>query len=134
MVRLPQNVIDALNRCKPFPLATCSKEGVPNVAYVGALKVLDDGTLLVANNFMKKTIANIEQNPVAAVVVWDPKSAESYQVKFAVEVVDSGEQFEEFKAGIKKKFPKFPVHSMLVLRPTEVYNSMHGDHAGERIV
>ncbi len=129
MVKLPKNVMDALVKCKPFPLATSSKDGVPNVAYVGAVKVLDDETLLIANNYMKKTLANLQENPVAAVAVWDPENKESYQIKFTVENVDSGELFEQFK----EEFKKYPVHSMLVLKPTEVYNSMRGKHAGERI-
>ncbi len=129
MVQLPKNVMDALEKCKPFPIATSSKDGVPNAGYVGAVKLLDNETLLVANNYMKKTLANIEENPIAAIVVWDAENKESYQVKFTVENVHSGELFEQFR----EEFKKYPVHSMLVMKPIEVYNSMRGKAAGERI-
>jgi hypothetical protein len=49
MVKMPAEVRETLEKQKPIPIATASKSGVPNVVYVGLLKIIDDETLMLAD-------------------------------------------------------------------------------------
>ena len=51
MVKMPAEVRETLEKQKPIPIATASKSGVPNVVFVGLLKIVDDETLMLADNF-----------------------------------------------------------------------------------
>ena len=46
MVKMPADVKETLEKQKPVPIATASKSGVPNVVFVGLLKIIDDETLM----------------------------------------------------------------------------------------
>ena len=56
-----------------------SKDGLPNVVPIGAVKFLDDETLLISDHYFGKTLANLRENPRIALAWWGEK--EGYQVK-----------------------------------------------------
>ncbi len=41
---MPTEVREVLQKQKPTPIATASKDGKPNVVYIGYLKILDEST------------------------------------------------------------------------------------------
>jgi predicted pyridoxine 5'-phosphate oxidase superfamily flavin-nucleotide-binding protein len=62
MVALPEKVIENINTWKGRArgvLATVSDAGVPNVVPVGAVMVKDPETILIGDNFFKKTAENV---------------------------------------------------------------------------
>jgi len=134
MVQLTEDLIEAFNALKVVPLATADKNGVPNVAPMGAKKVADPGTILIMNNFMQKTIENVKENPKAAVYLWGEGVKGCYQVKGDVEYVVSGEQFEAFRADVKARLPHVPALGMLKITVTDVYTCAPGPEAGDRIL
>ena len=73
-----------------FALATATKDGVPNVVPVGMLFVGEDGKVWLIDNFLKKTLKNITENPQVSFYVWNPEAKESYQVKGRAAVISSG--------------------------------------------
>ncbi len=48
------------------PMATASKEGVPNVAPMASVWLREEATLWICDNFMVKTLQNLQENPIAA--------------------------------------------------------------------
>ena len=52
-------------------LAT-SANGDVNVAPFAFKSILPDGRLVIANNFMQKTVANIRANEVVSISAYDP--------------------------------------------------------------
>ena len=67
MVKLTEEMVKSLENEVVF-LATASKEGIPNVSAMKAVKVLDSekGIVLIADNYMNKTLKNILENPKVA--------------------------------------------------------------------
>ena len=67
MVKLTEEMVKSLENEVVF-IATASKDGIPNVAAMRAVKVLDaeKGIVLIADNFMNKTLKNILENPKVA--------------------------------------------------------------------
>ena len=118
-------------------MATASARGVPNVVPIGAKKVLDDETIMISDQYFKKTLANIKENPQASLTFWDAKTAESYQIKGAVAIETSGRIFEETAAWIEEisRIGNIPMKSKgaLILTIREIYTSVPGPDAGTRI-
>ncbi|MCS3901462.1 pyridoxamine 5'-phosphate oxidase family protein [Methanococcus voltae] len=111
-------------------LATASKDGIPNVAPMGANIVVDDETLIISDNFMKKTIANIKENPVVAINVADCRAC-SLQFKGKAEYVVEGEYFELTKKWMAEKMPNIKPKGAVVIKFFEIYSVKPGDDAGK---
>ena len=68
MVKMPAEVRETLEKQKPIPIATASKAGVPNVVFVGLMKIIDDETIMLADNFFYKTAQNLAENPKISIL------------------------------------------------------------------
>ncbi len=116
-----------------FSLATSSADGIPNVVPVGFLFEGRDGSIWVIDNYMKKTLANVRENPKASFYIWQEGAKESYQVKCSVTVETSGEDYELAKEIAHKKREEFPAKTLLKLKPEEVYSVTPGPGAGRKL-
>ena len=54
MAQLPEAVKKAISKQEIFPVATSNQNQIPNVVYIKYLKVIDDETVLIADNFLNK--------------------------------------------------------------------------------
>lgn len=63
---------------------------MPNVAPIFWKFWYDDGTLLLLDNYMKTTKANIQAAGTASVSVWNAASGEAYQLKGTAEYLTQG--------------------------------------------
>lgn len=46
-------------------IATCDRDGVPNVAPIGSMRIVDEETVHVLQGFLPRTFGNLRQNPRA---------------------------------------------------------------------
>ena len=53
--------------------------------------------------FMQKTLANVKENPHAAIYLYDSESKKCLQVKGKIEVKTSGEEYEKMKKRVHEK-------------------------------
>ena len=118
MTRLPDNVIKAISKQETFPVATSNKDQVPNVVYITYLKVIDDQTVLIADNYLNKTRDNILSNGKIAFAVCDEEKG-SFQIKGTAERQTEGDMFEEVKKWVPDRLPKV---AAVVMKVEEVYN------------
>ena len=132
MVKVTEEIKESLKGTKIAFLATASKDGVPNVVPIGAFKFLDDGTLLISDQFFNKTLKNLQKNPRIALVWWGEKGG--FQVKADITIHTDGEIFRqnvEWVRGIKETLhPK----SAIVGKITDVYLIKSGPDAGKKIL
>ena len=120
MAKLPEAVRKAIDKQDVFSIATCSSDGIPNVVYVSWLKVIDEDTVLIADNYFDKTHSNILSNPKIAFVVRD-KDKGSFQVKGTIERLTDGPIFEEMQEWVRNDLPRV---AAVVLHVEEVYNGV----------
>ncbi|MBP2133270.1 putative pyridoxine 5'-phosphate oxidase superfamily flavin-nucleotide-binding protein [Methanomicrobium sp. W14] len=134
MVKVDEKIKDAFSKAKVIPLATASKDGVPNVAPMGAFYLKDEETLWILNNFMNKTAKNIGETKKAAVYLYGAGIKGCCQIKGDAHMEDSGEAYEEAKKMFLAKNPNLPAKSLLVIKITDVFNCMPGPEAGNKII
>lgn len=118
MVQLTDEVKKAMSKQNTFPVATSSQEGIPNVAYISYLKVIDDQTVLIADNFLHKTRDNILNNGKIAFTVLDEEKG-SFQIKGTAERLTEGAMFDEVQKWVDDKLPRV---AAVVMRVEDIYN------------
>ncbi|PWR70069.1 pyridoxamine 5'-phosphate oxidase family protein [Methanospirillum stamsii] len=134
MVALTQVMKEAFEALKVFPLATASKSGIPNVAPMGSVFLIDDETIWIGDNFMQKSLQNVLENPKAALYLYGPGAKGCFQIKADVTVKTSGDEHAKLKAMIQEKKPNLSVKSLLILKITDVFECMPGAEAGKKLL
>ena len=134
MVVLTEEIKSAFSTVKVFPVATASKDGVPNVVPIGFVELVDDETIWIADNFMKKTLANVLENPKISIYLWSPETKGCFQVKGTVEVKTSGPEFEKMQETVWSKMAQAPAKGLLVVKIQEVYQCAPGPDAGKHVL
>ena len=118
MAQLPDIVKEAILKQDVFPVATSNQDQVPNVVYIAYLKVIDDQTVLIADNYLNKTRDNISSNGKIAFAVPDEKKG-SFQIKGTAKRLTEGELFDEVQKWVPDKLPKV---AAVVMHVEEIYN------------
>ena len=133
MAKLTPEILDQMKKQKVYSVATASKDGVPNVVPVGMLIPQEDGSSWIIDNYFKKTLANMQENPKAAFYVWNPECTESWQIKGSLSIENSGPDYEAGAVYAKLINEKLPAKNLVKMTVDEVYYVTPGDHAGQKV-
>ncbi|NYB52848.1 MAG: pyridoxamine 5'-phosphate oxidase family protein [Methanobacteriaceae archaeon] len=128
---MSKEMMDAIEKDLVF-LATASSEGIPNVVPIGFARPIDNGSILIADNYMNKTRKNIEENPHVAIVTKDAKT-NPYQFKGTAEIFESGEIFDEVVEWALNVMTKLNPKAAIVVKVTEIYSVQPGPEAGKKV-
>ncbi|KUG14350.1 hypothetical protein ASZ90_016016 [hydrocarbon metagenome] len=134
MVALTPEMKEAFSSMKPYPVATASKSGVPNVVPMTQVWLEDDETVWIVDNFMVKTIANLKENPKASVYIYSSDQKSCFQLKGNVILHSSGKKFDTMKAKMKERNPNLPARTLVEMKITEVYQCWFGAAAGKKLL
>lgn len=132
MVKLTNEIKEALAATKTAYFATAAKDGTPNTVPIGAFKVLDDETMLISNQYFNKTLANMKENPKVALTFWGEKGG--FQIKGTVTIHTSGQIFTDDVAWVKSLKPTLVPKSAIIMKITGVYIIKPGPDAGKKIL
>ncbi len=118
MASLPEQVSKAWEeRNGPIVFSTVDKDGKPNSIYATCTSLYEQDTILVANNYFSKTIANILAGSRGS-VLFITQEGKSYQVKGGISYHTDGALFEDMK---KWNPARHPGHGVAALKVEEVY-------------
>lgn len=134
MVKLDEKMKTAFSKVKIFPVATASKDGIPNVVPIGFCLLVDDETIWIADNFMSKSLANLKENPNVAVYVWGPDTGGCFQIKGKAAIIESGEKFEKMKSIVHNAKPGLPAKTLIEVNISEVFQCAPGPGAGQKLL
>lgn len=132
MVTLTQEIRESLQGTKTYFLATSSKKGIPNVVPIAAVRLLDDGTMLISDQFFTKTLGNMKENPEIALSWWGEKGG--FQIKGTVTIHTDDEIFRQNIAWMKVAWPGFVPKSAVMVKITGVYAVKPGPEPGKKIL
>jgi adenylate cyclase len=126
-------VLDAIRPCLegavPAVIATCARDGTPNVSYISEVHYVDPHHVALSFQFFSKTRQNVIANPRATVVVIHPDSGA--QFKLAVHYLhteDSGPLFESMKAKLAGIASHTGMSGVFKLRGADVYRVDSVEH------
>jgi hypothetical protein len=79
----------------PASIATCDREGIPNVTYLSQVHYVDEGHIALSCQFFNKTKKNVVENRYASVELYDPQTIEMYRLRVRYEHAETeGPLFE----------------------------------------
>lgn len=133
MATITKEMQDMIARTRTPVVATASKDGKPNVVPITFTRVIADDEILLMDNYMNKTRANIEENPVVAITVWDVEQRLGYQFKGKARIETSGSLFKEGEQWVKSKRPQTNSRAAIIVRIEEIYLVGSGENAGKRV-
>ncbi|MBT8508316.1 pyridoxamine 5-phosphate oxidase [Methanomicrobiaceae archaeon CYW5] len=134
MAALTEEMKAAFATIKTFPVATAATDGWPNVVPIGFVELVDDETIWMADNFMKKTLANIKENPKVSLYVWGPETKGCFQIKGDVELKTEGPEFAKMQETVRSKMAQAPAKGLLIMKIRDVYTCTPGPRAGDRLL
>ncbi len=126
-----EEMMDAVEKNLVF-MATANQQGMPNVVPIGFARPLNENTILIVDNYMHKTIKNLEENPQLSLIIQDAKSF-PYQFKGTVEIFKSGKYFDEAVEWAQNVMSELEPKSAILFTVKEIYSVKPGPQAGEKI-
>ena len=129
---LTEEMKDAIEKDNVVFLATATPDGVPNVVPIGFARPIENETILIVDNFLKKTRKNLEDNPKASLVVRDASKA-PYQFKGSVEIVESGKYFDQAVDWATSVMSQLAPKAAVLLKVEEIYSVQPGPEAGKKV-
>jgi len=124
-----EDIRSCLEGVIPSVLATCARDGTPNVTYVSQVHFVDRHHVALSFQFFNKTRENILTNPNAAVFVLDPRSARRYLLTLRyLRTEASGPLFERMKANLAGIASHTGMSGVFKLQGSDVYEVVRIDH------
>lgn len=112
-------------------LATTSPDGIPNAVPIHCTDILADGRLMLVDNFMSKTLANLQSNPNVSISAW--KETTGYQFKGKAIIETSGANFDAGKEIVLKENPKLKPKGVVIVDVDAIYYTSPGPNAGKKV-
>ena len=106
----------------PNVLATSSADGSPNVIYLSQVLLVDDDHVAISNQFLRKTLVNLAENPVATLLLIDPGDGKSY--KLLVRHLGSeceGDRFDDARLELESLAALVGMHDVFALKGLEIF-------------
>lgn len=131
MAKINDEMRTLLEETDIWVLATADSNGIPNAVPILFVKLMDNDSLLLVDNFMKKTVDNISVNPNVSISVWKDKTG--YQFKGKAKIETSGANFEAGEKIVKDKKPELTPKSIVWVNIDSIYITSPGPDAGSKV-
>lgn len=118
--------LDAIRSCLegavPGVIATCSADGVPNVAYLSQVHYVDVEHVALSFQFFNKTRENVLANPRAMVQLVEPETATQFRLRLRYQRTETeGPLFESMKAKLAGIASHVGMSKVFRLQGSDVY-------------
>jgi adenylate cyclase len=106
----------------PAQFFTCSRDGVPNAAYLSHVDYVDSSHVALSFQFFNKSRRNIAENPHALIIVIDPDTGQGWQLRLRyVRSETDGPLFERMALRIEAIASYCGLKGIFKLRAADVY-------------
>ena len=135
MVKVPKEAQEIFTKQRVISLGTVDENGVPNTSYVAFWWFEDDETVVLVDNFMKKTRANLETSGWAALSAYNMDIHRAYQLKGKAVIETEGPRVQRGKMMAdqfeKERGMKMPAKAAIAVKVEEIYYLQPGSEAGK---
>ena len=121
MAKLTEEMKDLLKSQQSY-VGTASPDGRPSVALKGSARIVDDEHLAFFEMVGGRTWENIQKNPRVALVVADRSKMQGFRFEGKVQLVTSGELYEEAKKMSEMMKIPVPPKAAVVVSIEEIYD------------
>ncbi len=119
---LPAEIRAVMENGIPVILATCSRDGIPNVSIVSQVYYLDPKRVAVSFQFFNKTIVNVRENPYAMIVLNDIPHAQRWQLDVEYDHSETdGPVFDDMNLQIEAIASATGMTGIFKLRSADIY-------------
>jgi len=132
-MKIPKNIQEIFKKDGSVAFGTATLEGNPNINMIGLKKLQDDETIILADNYFNKTLANIRKNNKGTILTKRAEDKLWYQLKGTYEYINEGPKYEELKKWVKLVKEALPAKGMIIFKVEKIYNSIPGPNAGNLI-
>ena len=96
------DIDDCFQGIVPSAIASSSPEGVPNVTELSIVYRVDDEHVALSRQFFSKTIANLQANPRASLMLIEPQSGRQFRLDLSYERTETeGPLFDRMSARLE---------------------------------
>jgi adenylate cyclase len=107
----------------PAQLFTCSRDGVPNAAYLSHVDYVDSTHVALSFQFFNKSRRNVAENPNALIIVLDPDTGQGWQLRIRyVRSEIEGPLFERMALRIEAIASYCGLKGIFKLRAADIYD------------
>jgi adenylate cyclase len=119
---LPPEIREVMDNGIPLSLATCSRDGVPNVSPVSQVYYVDPQRVAISFQFFNKTIRNVRENPYASILLNDPLNERRWMLDVEYDHSETeGPIFEAMNVQIEAIASATGMKGIFKLRSADVY-------------
>jgi len=106
----------------PAALATCSANGVPNVAFLSIVRRVDEDRVALSFQFFNKTARNVRENPHAELMIVEPGSFNQFRLSLHYErTAQEGPAFDAMATQLSAVASQVGMADVFRLRGADIY-------------
>ena len=124
-----EHAMDLANQVRHFLVATADVHGHPHIASVGSLTPASPTDIVLSEWFCPGTVANIQQNPYIAVVIWDSDRDIGYQLIGTVTSIQDLAVLNGYVPGEEEAPPLPQAEEALRVHVDRILGFSHAPHA-----
>lgn len=119
---ITEDVLPSLQGVVPSSMVTCSLAGIPNNTPISQVFYVDENHVAISHQFFKKTLQNIQENPVMCIIITCPieYKLRKLMLRFK-ETQESGEIFESMKLQLDIIATRQGKEGVFVLKAAEIF-------------
>jgi predicted pyridoxine 5'-phosphate oxidase superfamily flavin-nucleotide-binding protein len=110
-MKIPKSIQKIFKEDNAVAFGTATLDGNPNINMIGIKKIQDDETVILADNYFNKTLANVQKNNKGTILTKRAEDKLWYQLKGTYE----------------------SAKGMVIFKVEKIYNSIPGTNAGNLI-
>lgn len=133
IMKIPNEVKNLFEKQALVAFGTADKRGNPNVVPIFWKKIIDNETILLIDNFMKMSKANLSENKKVCISFWNPATEEAYKIKGIGTYYTEDPIYEAGRRLIQSKKPKEVPKGVIGIEATAIYTIKPGPEAGKKL-